>query len=46
VLSERRSVADLVDGEHDPDPATYLGITTDIVTGAVDRARIFLEENA
>lgn len=46
VLAERRGVADLVDAKHDPDPATYLGITLDIVAGAVDRARIFLEENA
>lgn len=46
VLAERRGVADLVDAEHDPDPTTYLGITLDIVTGAIDRARIFLEENS
>ncbi|MET0931533.1 MAG: lyase family protein [Aeromicrobium sp.] len=46
VLAERRGVAELLDVEHDPDPTTYLGITLDLVAGAVDRARIFLEENA
>jgi 3-carboxy-cis,cis-muconate cycloisomerase len=46
VLAERRSVADLLDAPHDPDPTTYLGISGDIVAEAVDRARIFLEENA
>ncbi|MET0468937.1 MAG: lyase family protein, partial [Aeromicrobium sp.] len=46
VLAERRGVADLLDAPHDPDPASYLGITGDLVAGAVERARTFLEENA
>ena len=46
VLAERRAIADLLDEKADPDPTTYLGITEDLVAGAVDRARIFLEENA
>ncbi len=46
VLAERRVIAELLDAKADPDPTTYLGITVDLVAGAVDRARIFLEENA
>lgn len=46
VVAERRGVADLLDAQHDPDPATYLGITGELVAGAVARGRIFLEENA
>jgi len=46
VLAERRAIAELVDEKADPDPATYLGFTADLVAGAVERARIFLEENA
>lgn len=46
VLAERRGVADLLDAEHDPDPTTYLGISGDLVAGAVARARTFLEEDA
>lgn len=46
VLAERRAVAELLDAKADPDPTTYLGIAEDLVIGAVDRARIFLEENA
>jgi 3-carboxy-cis,cis-muconate cycloisomerase len=46
VLAERRVIAELLDEKADPDPTTYLGITVDLVAGAVDRARIFLEENA
>lgn len=46
ILAERRGVADLLDGPHDPDPTTYLGMSGDLVAGAVTRARIFLEENA
>ncbi len=46
VLAERRAIAELLDEKADPDPTTYLGITVDLVAGAVDRARIFLEENA
>jgi len=46
VLAERRVIAELLDEKADPDPTTYLGITVDLVAGAVERARIFLEENA
>lgn len=46
VLAERRVIAELLDEKADPDPTTYLGIAEDLVAGAVDRARIFLEENA
>jgi 3-carboxy-cis,cis-muconate cycloisomerase len=46
VLAERRAIAELLDEKADPDPTTYLGIAEDLVAGAVDRARIFLEENA
>jgi 3-carboxy-cis,cis-muconate cycloisomerase len=46
VLAERRGVADLLGHRSDPDPATYTGIAADLVVGAVDRARTFLEENA
>jgi 3-carboxy-cis,cis-muconate cycloisomerase len=46
VLAERRGVADLLGADHDPDPTTYLGITGEIVAGAVARARTFLEDTA
>lgn len=46
VLAERRAIAELLDEKADPDPTSYLGIVEDLVAGAVDRARIFLEENA
>ncbi|WP_332663933.1 lyase family protein [Aeromicrobium sp.] len=46
VLAERRTIAELLDEKADPDPTSYLGIVEDLVAGAVDRARIFLEENA
>ncbi|MEV8373368.1 lyase family protein [Kribbella sp. NPDC056861] len=46
VLAERRGVADLLGAKHDPDPTTYLGITSELVAGAVARARTFLEDNA
>lgn len=46
VLAERRAIAEVLDEKADPDPTTYLGIAEDLVAGAVDRARIFLEENA
>ena len=46
VLAERRTIADLLDEKADPDPTTYLGIAEDLVAGAVERAQIFLEENA
>lgn len=45
-LAERRAVAALAGESADPDPTTYLGMNEDLVAGAVDRARIFLEENA
>ncbi|MCW2787921.1 MAG: 3-carboxy-cis,cis-muconate cycloisomerase [Aeromicrobium sp.] len=45
ALAERRGVEELLDAKHDPDPTTYLGITGDLVAGAVERARTFLEEN-
>jgi 3-carboxy-cis,cis-muconate cycloisomerase len=46
MLAERRGVAELLEASPDPDPTTYLGITGDLVAGAVERGRIFLEENA
>ena len=46
VVAERRGVAELLDAPFDPDPATYLGITIDLVAGAVERGHTFLEENA
>jgi 3-carboxy-cis,cis-muconate cycloisomerase len=45
LLAERRVIADLAGQKADPDPTTYLGITEDLVAGAVDRARNYLEEN-
>lgn len=45
VLAECRATAALVGGDADPDPTTYLGITDDLVRGAVERARVFLEDN-
>lgn len=45
VLAERRGIADLLDAAYDPDPTTYVGIAGDLVIGAIDRGRTFLEEN-
>lgn len=45
VLAECRATAALVGGEADPDPTKYLGVTDDLVRGAVERARVFLEDN-
>jgi len=45
VLAERRATAALVGAQADPDPTTYLGISEDLVRGAVERARTFLEDN-
>jgi 3-carboxy-cis,cis-muconate cycloisomerase len=48
VLAERRSTGELVDPtthQADTDPATYLGTSRLLVTGASERAGSFLEEN-
>ena len=45
VLAERRTIAGLLDATADPDPTTYLGFSEDLIAGAVERARTFLEEN-
>lgn len=45
VLAERRSMAELLGVQADPDPTGYLGTAHDLVIGAVDRAHTFLEEN-
>ena len=46
VMTERTAVAALLHEEADPDPTNYLGISEDLVAGAINRARIFLEENS
>jgi len=45
VLAERRAVDALVGAQGDPDPTTYLGITDDLVRGAVERTRTFVEDS-
>lgn len=45
VLAERRSIAGLLDKTADSDPTTYPGFSEDLIVGAVERARTFLEEN-
>lgn len=44
ALAERRMIADLFGATPDNDPSTYLGVTSKIVRGAIERANTFLKE--